>query len=130
MIFAFIRGYIGGFGRALMDFYIANSFVINGLLLFYALLVFIAQRNYLFILKKIFLALGLIKEGEKNKLVRKVSAADYQRISWDELRKGVWFPFIAAPGKWTFCVFSLRYLTSEFSLEKINSFIINPAKEK
>ncbi len=130
MIYAFIRSFIGEIGRTIMDFYIANSLVINGLILFYALIVFVAQRNYLFVLKKIFESLGLIKENAKNKLVRKVNAKDYAKLSWDDIRKGAWFPFISAPGKWTFRLCSTNYLMEEFTLEKINSFVSPQKKEK
>lgn len=128
MIYAFLRGFIGGFGRALMDFYIAYSLVINGLLLGYALIVFISHRNYFFALERIIVELGLIKEGEKDKLVRKVNSSDYKGLQWDKVRKGIWFPFISEPKKWTFRFCTTEYLKSEFSLEKINKFIKEPGK--
>jgi hypothetical protein len=130
MIFAFIRSSIGSIGRALMDFYIANSFVINGLILLYAFVVFVSQRIYLQILQRIFISLNIIKSDEKAKVIRKVGAADFAAISWPEIRKGIWFPFISAPGKWTFSLFSNKYLETEFTLEKINSFIKIAEKEK
>jgi len=128
MIYAFIRNYIGGFGRALMDFYVANSLVINGLILVYALLVFLAHRNYLYVIERIIVELGLIKQGEKNKLLRKVNSADLTKLQWDKVRKNIWFPFISEPKKWTFRLFSAEYLSSEFSLETINRYIKDPGK--
>jgi hypothetical protein len=130
MIYAFIRNYIGGFGRALMDFYVANSLVINGLILGYALIVFLSHRNYFFALEKIIVELGLIKEGEKNKLVRKVNSTDLTSLMWDKVRKAIWFPFISEPKKWTFRFFSADYLKSEFTQEKINQFIKDPGKSR
>lgn len=123
MIFAIIRSSIGSYGRAMMDFYIANSFPINAIILLYALIVFVSQRNYLFALHEIFVDLALIKEGEKGVLLRKVSKSDHQKISWDQLRKRVWFPLIAVPGRWTFQVCTTKYFIEEFTVEKINSFI-------
>ena len=123
-----VRSMIGVFGRALMDFYIANSLVINGLILGYALIVYISQRNYFFALERIIVELGLIKEGEKNKLIRKVNSSDYTRLKWDMVRKGIWFPFISEPKKWTFRFCTTNYLKSEFSLDKINQFIKKPGK--
>ena len=100
MIFAIIRSNIGFFGRALMDFYIANSFLINILILFYALLVYVSQRKYLFVLHKIFTSLDLIMKREgKEVLLRKVNKSEHKKISWDQLRRQIWFPLIAAPGK-------------------------------
>jgi len=46
MINAFIRSSIGSLGRAIMDFYIENSLIINAIILMYAFLVFIGHRNY------------------------------------------------------------------------------------
>ena len=128
MVYAFIRNYIGGFGRALMDFYVANSLVINGLILVYALLVFLAHRNYFYAIERIIVELGLIKQGEKNKLVRKVNSTDLSNLQWDKVRKNIWFPFISEPKKWTFKFFSADYLRSEFSQETINRFIKDPGK--
>jgi hypothetical protein len=128
MIYAFIRNYIGGFGRALMDFYVANSLVINGLILGYALIVFMSHRNYLYAIEKIIIELGLIKSGEKTKLVRKVNSTDLSRLQWDKVSKNIWFPFISEPKKLTFRFFTDKYLKLEFTQEKINQFIKDPGK--
>ena len=123
MIFAIVRSFMGEFGRALMDFYIANSLLINGSILLYGLIVFISQRNYLFVLQKIFKTLSLVHEGTKNKLIKKVSAADLKKISWEQIRKDIWLPFIAVPGKWIIKFCTVEYLRTEFTLENINSYI-------
>jgi hypothetical protein len=128
MIYAFIRSSIGTVGRAILDFYASNSFIINGLILLYAFIVFIAQRNYYFALKRIFVELGLIKEGEKNQLIRKINASDYKELNWEKVRKSIWFPLISAPKKWTFRFCTIDYLISEFSLTKIKQFIKDPGK--
>jgi hypothetical protein len=128
MIFAFIQSSIGAVGRAILAFYLANSFIINGVILMYAFIVFIAQKNYYFALNKIFIELRLIDQNEKNKLIRKVNHADYKNLHWDLVRKGIWFPFISAPKKWTFRLCTANYLKSEFSLEKINQFIKESGK--
>ena len=124
MIFAIIRSYIGSFGRAMMDFYIANSLPINMVILFYALLVYASHQNYLFVLHKIFTELDLIKEKkDKGILLRKVNESDHLKISWGQLRKQVKFPLISEPGKWTFRFCTTNYFVEEFTVEKINSYI-------
>ncbi len=128
MIYAFIRNYIGSFGRALMDFYVANSLAINGLILAYALIVFLAHRNYFYAIDRIIIELGLIKQGEKNKLVRKVNSTDLSKVQWGKIRRSIWFPFISEPKKWTFKFFSADYLRSEFSQDTINRFIKDTGK--
>jgi len=129
MVFVIIRSFIGSVGRAMMDFYIANSFIINGILLFYALVVYVSHRNYLNVLQKIFIELDLIKDGEKDKLIRKLSNADYKKISWEELRKKIWFPLISPPGKMSIRFCTTKYIMDEFTAENINSYI-NQIKKK
>lgn len=123
MIDFIIRSSIGKFGRFLLDFYIANSLAINSLILGYALIVFISKKNYLFALERIIIELGLLKEGEKEKLTRKANSNDYNGLQWNKVQKGIWFPFISEPNKWNFRFCTTNYLKSEFSLEKINQFI-------
>ena len=131
MILTIARSYIGSFGRTLMDTYIANSFFINMVILLYALIVYVAQRNYLFVLHKFFTHLNLIKElDEKNILLRKINKSDYKNFSWTQLRKRVWFPLIAAPGKWTFRICTTKYLEEEFTVKKINSYIDQNKEER
>ena len=125
MVYAIIRSYVGSIGRTMIDFYLANSFVINGIILLYALLVFISQRNYYFALEKLYLNIGLVKEGENGILVRKAVESDFKNLSWNRVRKEIWFPLISAPGKWTFRFCTADYLESEFTREKINLFIKN-----
>jgi hypothetical protein len=131
MILAIIRSYMGSFGRAVMDFYVANSFPINMVILGYALLVYASQQNYLFVLHKIAADLDLIKEKKgKGVLLRKMNKSDHLKISWDQLRKKVWFPLIAAPGKWTFRLCTTNYFLEEFTVEKINSYIDKSKNKK
>ena len=121
MIFAFIRSSIGNFGRAILDFYIANSFGINAIILLYALLVFIAHRNYYYVLEKIFIQLA--PADLEKKPLRKINPSQYNALAWNTLRRLVWFPLISEPKKWTFRFCTIEYLKKEFSQEKLNQFI-------
>ena len=123
MIFAFVRSLIGNFGRAFMDFYIENGFVINGIILIYALLIFITHRNYLIALEKIIIELRNSNESLRNKQIKKINISQYNKIRWEVLRKSIWFPFISEPKKWVFSLCTLNYLKNEFSLEKINNLL-------
>ena len=71
-----------------------------------------------------------MKHGEKGKLLRKVKKADYNQISWDELRKEIWFPLIAVPGQWYFRIFTTDYLRTEFTIDTINSHIKKIEQDK
>ena len=123
MIYAFIRSLIGNFGRALMDFYIQYSLFINALILGYALLVFIAHRNYYGSLEKIFTNIRSANEKFTQKGITKISAADYKNVNWDEISKSIKFPFISEPRKWTIRIINSNYLMREFSVEKLNGFL-------
>ncbi|MCJ7520258.1 MAG: hypothetical protein MUO42_11390 [Anaerolineaceae bacterium] len=121
MIFAFIRSSIGSLGRAILDFYIANSLVINAIILLYALLVFIAHRNYFYALEKIFIQLA--PSDVEKKPLRKINPSQYNALAWNTLRKLIRFPLISEPKKWTFRYCTTGYLKKEFSLEKLNQFL-------
>jgi hypothetical protein len=98
MIYAFIRGYIGGFGRALMDFYIAHSFVINGIVLVYGLLVYLAHISYLKAYRFVLEKLGVdLTPMEKNKPAKIPTRPDFSQLDWHEIGRTYWFPLIAAP---------------------------------
>ncbi len=116
MIYAFIRGYIGGFGRAIMDFYIANSFLINAIILIYGLCVYLAHISYLKAYRIILISLG-IKISKKS--VRKNSKLDFQKVSWDEVRRSYWFPLIAPPKGLLVSLKTNASLQNYFSAEKI-----------
>lgn len=115
MIDAFIRSILGNWGNVLLDFYIANSLWINGIILLYALLVVLAHRNYKRITSSVLLFLNekygsqLQKKG-KGSLVQMVKKA---RIPWNEILKKSWIPFITPPG-------SIRlYLSNEKTIDKL-----------
>ena len=115
MIDAFIRSILGNWGNVLLDFYIANSLWINGIILLYALLVVLAHRNYKQITSSVVLFLNekygsqLQKKG-KGSLVQMVKKA---RIPWNVILKKSWIPFITPPG-------SIRlYLSNEKTIDKL-----------
>ncbi len=115
MIDAFIRSILGDWGNVLLDFYIANSLWINGIILLYALLVVLAHRNYKQITSSVVLFLNekygsqLQKKG-KGSLVQMVKKA---RIPWKVILKKSWIPFITPPG-------SIRlYLSNEKTIDKL-----------
>ncbi len=98
MIFAFIRSSIGGFGRALMDFYISNSFAINAIVLVYALLVYLAHISYLKAYRFTLEKLGVdLTPMEKNKPAKIPTRLDFTKLDWREIAQTYWFPLIAPP---------------------------------
>jgi len=123
LIFAFVRSLIGSFGRAIMDFYISNSLLINSLVLLYGLLVFISRRNYYFIINAILVDIGLV-DTDKRKLTKsKLTNAKFEKINWDVVRKKVKFPFFTAPKKWTIHPGTKKKIMDAFDLETLNGYI-------
>ena len=123
MIFAFVRSLIGSVGRAIMDFYIANSLVINSAILLYAVLVFLARRNYYFILNAILLETGLLETGKSALKKTKLTKTDFAKINWDLLKSKVKFPFLALPRKWTLRLATKDVLLKQFSMENVNALV-------
>lgn len=123
MIYAFIRGYIGGFGRAILDFYLANSFVINALVLVYGLCVYLAHISYLSAYRLVLQKLGInLKTALKNKRKKKPyssSKLDFQQVSWDEVRRSFWFPFIAPPKRLLITLKTNGELRKNFSADNV-----------
>lgn len=128
MIYAFIRSYIGGIGRAILDFYLANSFVINAVVLAYGLMVYLAHISYLSAYRSILEKLGInIDKVVKTRGEKKYSGdkLDYRNISWDEVRKAYWFPFIAPPKNWAIRFKTERVLRNHFSADNLAQLLNN-----
>lgn len=99
MINIIVRSFLGHWGGQVLDFYIANSLWINGLLLLYFLLVVLGRRNYrviLFSLVKGLEGKQTIKPGNKN--AKQIGAAlKKQEIPWEVGLRASAFPFITPP---------------------------------
>jgi hypothetical protein len=98
MLYAFIRGFIGGMGRAILDFYVANSLYINAIILAYALCVVLANQSYALGLHQI--KIELEKSGKKLKnrsLLELKSALEDNSFPWRKVQASYWFPLITTP---------------------------------
>ena len=120
MINAFIRSSIGSFGRAIMDFYIKNSLIINVIVLLYAFLVFIGHRNYYFTVDVIMKEAGMDSESKKK---QKFSQSALEKIEWENIRKSIRLPFVSIPKKWALFLCDEKFLKKEFTVEKLNKII-------
>lgn len=125
MIDAIIRGSLGEFGSALLDFYIENNVWINGLILLYALLLVLAKGSY----KK-------IREALRNHLVAAFGerASDkntswYQKtlerssLDWGSIGKAAWFPLISPEKSLWFKLKNPATLKALFTPEKISEIM-------
>ncbi len=100
MINAVIRSMIGSWGNVLLDQYIANGFWINGLILLYALLVFLSRRNYDNNLRSLITDLQnlygdqIAKKGAGSILAKLKNSP----IPWEGSIKVSTIPFLTPPG--------------------------------
>lgn len=98
MIYAIIRSTLGGIGRAILDFYMANSLYINSLVLCYGLIVVLALQSYAMGLRKV--TTELEKSGKK---LYKYSLRELQKslnsisFPWVQVQYSFWFPLITSP---------------------------------
>jgi len=122
MIYAFIRGYIGGFGRMLLDFYEANSFVINAIILAYGACVYLAHISYLKAYRRILESLGIKLEGsvKSNYSIRKEG---YASLDWDAMRRSYFFPLVCEPRSFLVRFKTNPVLRNLFTEEKIRGML-------
>ena len=124
MIFAFIRSYIGGFGRNLMDFYINNSFVINTIVLVYGLLVYLAHISYLKAYRYSLEKLGVnLAPMEKNKPAKIPARLDFTKLDWSEISRTYWFPLIARPRSLWLSIKTKAVIQYYFGEEQITTLL-------
>lgn len=92
-----IKGFIGDLGLKLIDLYYQNSMWINGVVLVYALVIFIAWKNYRnvydFIIQDLSEKIApKAKTWSKNEVTRNLKSIE---IPWIEARKKIKIPFLA-----------------------------------
>lgn len=97
LVMGIIQGFIGTAGMKLLDFYSSNSLWINGIILLYALIIFIAWKNYrtiyLFLLENLSEQMASkAKTWSKSEVTRNMKSVE---IPWVEARKKAFIPLIA-----------------------------------
>ncbi|WP_139044436.1 hypothetical protein [Leptolinea tardivitalis] len=95
-----IHGFIGDFGMKVGDLYYANSLWINGIILFYALIVYISWRNYERVHEVIISSIleqlePKLKNWSKSEITRNLKSVS---IPWDKARKTIKIPLLAKSG--------------------------------
>lgn len=98
MIRAFIESLMGSFGRAIFRIYEQYSLVINGLIILYALSVFLAHQTFRSMFNEIVKQLPL-EDGKEIGKEKLKALIDQSELDWKAILKAAWFPFIAIPGK-------------------------------
>ncbi len=121
MIFAFIRSTLGTFGNTLLDFYIANSIWINGLILLYALLVVVSRRSF-DLSRQLLLSSLQSQYGQQFQKKRPESVLKTLKktsIPWEEALRRTSIPFVTPPGSIRIYPKNLETFQKFMPLEKL-----------
>jgi hypothetical protein len=120
MIDAIIRSTLGGIGRAILDFYIANSLYINTLVLCYGLIVVLALQSYTRGLLQI--KIEVEKSGKK---LFKYSLRELQKslnsssFPWMQVQQSFWFPLITSPRRFLVFPKNVNSMKKIFTPERL-----------
>lgn len=92
-----IQGFLGNWGMKLADFYYQNSLLINGIILFYALIIFVSWKNYRnvfdFLIENITEQMKpKAKSWSKSEVTRNMRSVEFP---WLEARKKIIIPLLA-----------------------------------
>jgi hypothetical protein len=131
MFDAIIRGTLGNFGSAILDFYIANALWINTVILFYALILVYAKRGY-----------TRIKDVVKNELIHQfgesisgksernfIKAVERFQFDWKSLAKETKIPILSTEKALYFRFKSPAVLEKHFTPEKIYALFSEERKQ-
>jgi hypothetical protein len=128
MIDGFIRATLGPVGVTVLDFYIANSLWINGLVLLYGLLVVLARRSFELSRQSLINSLqnqyGPRFEQRKPEAVLRILKK--LSIPWKDALVSSSFPFITPPGSIRIFPKRLATLQKLLPLETLAQFLIKP----
>ncbi len=121
MIDAIIRGSLGDFGSALLDFYITNRIWINAALLFYAGFLALAKFGHTQIIKAI--KSYFIKTYGEEALNKNLNwlrkTMEQSQPDWQNISKETWIPLLSEKKSFWFYLKSKENLESRFTPEKI-----------
>jgi len=121
MIDAIIRGSLGQLGSAILDFYQANSLLVNGIILFYLLMLILGRQTHTILknrIKEYFLQrYGEEVQNKSNKWFKKT--LEKNDLDWQTLSKSSWMPIIVSPKSILLRCKSIKNLKKIFTSEQI-----------
>ncbi len=129
MIDAMVRGSLGKLGSAILDFYQTNSLLVNGIILFYLLVLILGRQTYA-ILKTHIKEYLLQRYGEdvQNKSNRWFKKTlEKNDLDWQALSKSSWMPIIVSPKSLMVRFKSIKNLKKIFTSEQIAALFKNQA---
>lgn len=99
MVDVMVRGFLGEWGQAILNFYQQNSVWINAIIMLYFLVVILSQNNYKQTLANLILAIENNYPGQFEKKTSKEIARmlNKKEIPWQVVLNTSKWPFIATP---------------------------------
>jgi hypothetical protein len=129
MIDAIIRGSLGQLGSAILDFYQANSLLVNGIILFYLLMLILGRQTHTMLknhIKEYFLQrYGEEVQNKSNRWFKKT--LEKNDLDWQALSKSSWMPIIVSPKSLMVRFKSIKNLKKIFTSEQIAALFKNQA---
>jgi len=129
MIRAFLEALMGSVGRAIYKVYEQYSFIINGLIVLYALSVFLAHQTFHSTLKEIKNQFQT-EEGKEIGNEKLAGLIDKSDLDWKTIMKNAWFPFIAIPGKIAIHFKNEANVQKIFSKDNLMILLSKPEQDK
>jgi hypothetical protein len=131
IVLGIIRGFIGSWGMAVGDFYMANSLWINGTILLYALIISTCWRNYEILKKHLMTSVTnqldqKRKSWSKAEISKSITSA---QISWESTKKQIRIPLIAKSGTYLPIYASVEAIEKLFPKEELINSIRNSNKK-
>ena len=123
MVDVVVRGFLGGPGVALLDFYLAQSLWINGLLILYVALVAIGRRNYRLLRRCLLTQLELELGGNQQTRRQIERRLGKMELPWDTVLAASRFPLVALPSGWLLRPKNRRTLQAFFTPQKLTELL-------
>jgi hypothetical protein len=132
MIDAIIRGSLGEFWSSILDFYIQYSFWINGIILFYALILVLAKRGYSkikeVIIQEIIKQFGeAILSKNENNFRKSMIRSD---LDWKWVADQTRIPIISTSKSLIFRIKSAKFLKEHFTPERLYNLLKSEKAEQ
>jgi hypothetical protein len=121
MIDSFVRSILGTWGNIVLDFYLHNDLLINALVLFYAVLVFLGRTSYQRS-AQFLTEWYLEKNGRETRSKTKNNLGkliDNGKIPWASTVSAYWFPLITPPNRFVFFIKNERAVERIFRKEAL-----------
>jgi hypothetical protein len=130
MINIMVRGFLGEWGQAILNFYQQYSFWINAIILLYFLMVLLSQRNFKQTLENLIIALENKYPGQFEKKTNKEIARilGKKEIPWEKALNNSKWPLIATPRQFYPRIKDETSLKKLISLDVLSEAIFNKHK--